>query len=240
VNARVAARLQARLGVRTAWASRLWKPYVRDALAELAADGAAHVAVVPLAQHSAHVYAEDARRAAEGTGVTLACAPGWGHSPKLYDAFARRIRGLLGEPAGTTVVLTAHSLPRVVVDRGDPYEREVHASAIAVTERLGAGVRTAVAFQSQGFGAPGEWLGPDLATVLDEVSARGDSRVVVAPIGFLADHVEILYDLDIEAAAMARERGLTFARAPSLNDDDDLIDILVDVARPLLAQLGQD
>jgi protoporphyrin/coproporphyrin ferrochelatase len=238
VNARVAAKVEARLGVRTMWANRLWRPYVRDALAELAAGGIEHVAVVPMAQHSAHVYAEDARRAAEGTGVTVACAPGWGQEPELHQAFVRRIRAALGDPARTTVLLTAHSLPRVVVERGDPYEHEVRAAAAAVSERLGPGVRTAVAFQSQGFGAPGEWLGPDLATVLDEAAARGDSRVVLAPIGFLADHVEILYDVDIEAAAMARERSLAFARASSLNDDDDLVDIVADVARPLLAQLG--
>jgi ferrochelatase len=238
VNARVARKLEARLGVRTAWANRLWKPYVRDVLAGLAADGVQRVAVVPLAQHSAHVYAEDAKRAAEGTGITVGCAPGWGQSPELHEAFARRIRGVLGAPARTTVVLTAHSLPRVVVERGDPYEREVRASAAAVAERLGPHVHTAVAFQSQGFGAPGEWLGPDLVTVLDEAAARGDTRVVFAPIGFLADHVEILYDLDIEAALLARERGLASVRAPSLNDDDDLLDILADVARPLLASLG--
>jgi ferrochelatase len=238
VNARVAAKVEARLGARTTWANRLWRPYVRDALAELAAGGVVHVAVVPMAQHSAHVYAEDARHAADGTGVTVACAPGWGQNPELHAAFAKRIRAVLGDPARTTVLLTAHSLPRVVVERGDPYEREVRAAAAAVSERLGPGVRTAVAFQSQGLGAPGEWLGPDLSTVLDEAAARRDSRVVFAPIGFLADHVEILYDLDIEAAAMARERGLAFARAPSLNDDDDLVDIVADVARPLLAQLG--
>ena len=238
VSGRVAAKVEARVGVRTAWANRLWKPYVHDVLAELAAGGVVHVAVVPLAQHSAHVYAEDARRAAEGTGVTVACAPGWGQTPGLHEAFARRIRGVLGDPARTTVILSAHSLPRVVVERGDPYEREVRASAAAVSERLGSGVRTAVAFQSQGFGAPGEWLGPDLATVLDEAAARGDARVVFAPIGFLADHVEILYDLDIEAAAMARQRGLDSVRAPALNADDDLIEVLAAVARPVLAELG--
>jgi ferrochelatase len=189
---------------------------------------------VPLAQHSAHVYEEDARRAAEGTGVTLACAPGWGQSAKLLDAFAHRIRAILGDPARTTVVLSAHSLPRAVIDRGDPYEREVRAAAAAVVERLGAGVHAAVAFQSQGFGA-GEWLGPDLRATLEAAAARGDRRVVLAPIGFLADHVEILYDLDVEAAAMARERGLAYARSASLNDDDDLVDVLADVARPLLA-----
>ncbi|HEX3344100.1 MAG TPA: ferrochelatase [Polyangiaceae bacterium] len=239
VNARLAAKLGAHLGTRTAWANRLWRPSVRDVLAQLAADGVGRVAVVPLAQHSAHVYADDARAAAEGTGLALACAPGWGERAELHAAFVERIERVLGDPVRTTVLFTAHSLPRAVVEHGDPYEREVRAAAAAIAERLGPGVRTAVAFQSQGFGAPGEWLGPDLAAALDEAAAGGDARVVVAPVGFLADHVEILYDLDIEAAAMARERGLAFVRAPSLNDDDDLVAILADVARPLLAELGQ-
>jgi ferrochelatase len=234
VVARLAAKLEARLGTRTAWAGRLWKPYPREVLAALAAAGVDRVALVPLAQHSAHVYEEDARRAAEGTGITLACAAGWGQSKTLLDAFARRIRAVLGDPSHTTVVLSAHSLPRAVVDRGDPYEREVRAAAAAVVERLGADVHAAVAFQSQGFGG-GEWLGPDLRATLDAVAARGDHRVVLAPIGFLADHVEILYDLDVEAAAMARERGLAYARSASLGDDDDFVDVLVEVARPLLA-----
>jgi ferrochelatase len=236
INARIAAKLEARLGVRTVLANRLWKPFVRDVLAQLAREGVGRVAVVPLAQHSAHVYADDARRSAEGTGLHLACAPGWGDSPLLYDAFARRIREAIGSDATrTTVILSAHSLPRSVVERGDPYEREVRAAAAAVGERLGRDVRTVVAFQSQGMsGAPSDWLGPDLPAVIAEASARGERRVVFAPIGFLADHVEILYDLDIEAAALARDRGLGSARARSLNDDDDLVDVLADVARPLV------
>jgi len=242
VNARLAGKLAASLGggARVAWANRLWHPYTRDVLAGLGRDGVRRVAVVPLAQHSAHVYADDARAAADalaGQGVALEvrCAPGWGQHPRLLDAFAARIRRVLGDPARTTVILTAHSLPRAVVDRGDPYEREVRASAAAVTARLGAGVHTVVSFQSQGMSdTPGGWLGPDLATVLDEARARGDARVVAAAIGFLADHVETLYDLDVEAAAMARERGLRWARAASLDDDDDLVDVLADVARPLL------
>jgi protoporphyrin/coproporphyrin ferrochelatase len=238
INARVAAKLADRLGARVAWANRLWTPYVRDVLAELAADGVARLAVVPLAQHSAHVYAEDAQRGAEGTGVALACAPGWGQTPELHAAFVRRIRQVLGAPARTTVLLTAHSLPRIVIDRGDPYEREVRAAAAAVADLLGPDVHTAVAFQSQGLGAPGEWVGPDLRAALDDAAARGDARVIFAPIGFLADHVEILYDLDIEAAAMASERGLGWARAPSLNDGDDFIEVLAGVARPLLRALG--
>ena len=137
--------------------------------------------------------------------------------------------------------MTAHSLPKAVVDAGDPYEREVRASAeavaAAVRARVDAAVPPVVAFQSQGMAgaAPVEWLGPDLRAALDTVKAQGSSRVVFAPIGFLADHVEVLYDLDIEARAMAAERGLAYARMPSLNADDDFIEVLAGVARPLLS-----
>ena len=79
------------------------------------------------------------------------------------------------------------------------------------------------------------WLGPDLGAALDEAAAAGSKRVVFAPVGFLADHVEILYDLDIEARAMAAQRGLSYARTASLNADDDFIEVLARVARPLLA-----
>jgi ferrochelatase len=247
ISAALASKLAEKLGARVAWANRLWKPYVRDVLADLAGDGVKQVAIVPLAQHSAHVYAEDARRAAEGMGIDLMCAPNWGDCQTLCNAFAERIvraQADVAEAPSATLVMTAHSLPTAVVARGDPYEGEVRkaseAIAAIVRRRIGRDQRTRVAFQSQGIGARGsngeliEWLGPDVRTVLDEVAARGDRSVVLAPIGFLADHVEILYDLDIETRSMAEERGLRYARAASLNADDDLVDVLAEVARPLL------
>jgi protoporphyrin/coproporphyrin ferrochelatase len=248
ISAQLARKTEERLGVAVAWANRLWKPYVRDVLARLVGEGARQVAIVPLAQHSAHVYVEDAQRAAEGLDVRLTCASNWGKSSTLNEAFAARIvaaHEMDSDAAKATVLMTAHSLPREAVARGDPYEALVRAAAERIATLVRARVRApidhAVAFQSQGFGARGrdgkpiEWLGPDLRTTLDELAARGEKRVVFAPIGFLADHVEILYDLDIEARAMAESRGLTYVRAASLNADDDLIDALVEVARPLLA-----
>jgi protoporphyrin/coproporphyrin ferrochelatase len=246
ISAEVARKLERKLELPVAWASRLWKPTVRDVLGGLVRDGVGQVALVPLAQHSAHVYAEDARRAAEGMAVQLACAPNWGTNRKLLQAFADRIVPVLaadGELAHTTLVMTAHSLPKAAVERGDPYEREVRSAAQAVAamvrERVRDDVRCAVAFQSQGLAdsaarRPIEWLGPDLRAALDEARARGHRRIVLAPIGFLADHVEILYDLDIDARAMAKERELEYRRTPSLNADDDLVEALADVARPLL------
>ena len=246
-NALLANKLERVLGVPVAWANRLWKPYVRDALSELARGGVTRVALVPLAQHSAHVYADDARRAAEGTGIELVCAQNWGRSPRLCAAFAERIARCLGDESDlsrASVVMTAHSLPKVIVARGDPYEDEVRAAADVVATslraRFGEGLRYFVAFQSQALdagpdGKTVEWLGPDLRTVLDEAKDRRERLVVFAPIGFLADHVEVLYDLDIEARALARDRGIEYLRSGSLNADDDLVDVLASVARPLLA-----
>jgi ferrochelatase len=198
------------------------------------------------------VYADDAQRAAEGARVTLACAPSWGDRDDLCAAFARRIAVALdgsNDRAKTTVVMTAHSLPKAVVEGGDPYEKDFRAAAVAVQAALrtamGLGatdtataLHADIAFQSQGLAGHGAWLGPDLGAALDTVRSRGDRHVVFAPIGFLADHVEILYDLDVEARAMADERGLSYARAASLNADDDFIDILAAVARPFLAAQG--
>ena len=246
INAEIARKLAQRLGgVRVAWANRLWKPYVRDRLSELARDGVRRVVLVPLAQHSAHIYAADAAGSAREAGVELTSAPNWGQSEALCDAFASRIVSALGGAPlrDAHVVMTAHSLPSAVIDAGDPYEREVRAAAAAIASRLAARLGEAptvhVAFQSQGMTVPGQrpvaWLGPDLSTTLAAVAQAGAKRVVLAPIGFLADHVEILYDLDIEARAMAEARGLAFARAASLNASDDLIAVLEDVARPFLA-----
>jgi len=241
ISAEIARKLEAKLGVAVAWASRLFRPYVRDVILDLAHRGITRVGLVPLAQHSAHVYGASARSAAEGTGVRLACATNWGLDPGLCAAFASRIVHALGpNHRRLTVVMTAHSLPRSVIDAGDPYERDVRAAAEAVAEvvraRTGIDVRHAVAFQSQGMSGSGavEWLGPDLRTALDDAKTRGDQGVVFAPIGFLADHVEILYDLDVEARQMANDRGLSYARAASLNADDDLIHVLARIARSLL------
>jgi ferrochelatase len=247
VTAEVARKLALRLSARVGWANRLWRPYVRDVLAEMARDGVKRLALVPLAQHSAHVYAADAMTHAHTNSVELAAAANWGQSAKLCDAFAVRISAVLPDAAAlerTVVVMSAHSLPRSIIDAGDPYEREVRAAADAVLTRVrartGRGVRGALAFQSQGLAGGGgeaprvEWLGPDVKTVLDEAAGRGERHAVFAPIGFLADHVETLYDLDVDARILATERGLSYTRAASLNADDDFIEALADVALTLM------
>jgi ferrochelatase len=224
---RLAAKLEHALGIPVRAAGRLWHPYPHEALAELDYD---RVVVIPLAQHSAHVYA-DATRRDLGADVSVVAAADWGQNPALLDAFARRVRDKARDDAA--LVLTAHSLPLHV---DDGYERAVRTSAAAIASRVGDVFSDVhIAFQSQGAGADaGQWLGPSLASVLDLI--KGKHHVVVAPIGFLADHVEILYDIDIEARALAQARGLELSRTESLNDADDFVAVLEGIARGLIGQ----
>jgi ferrochelatase len=236
----VGRKLEAELGVPVASSMRLWKPYPREVLASLVERGVRHVAVVPLAQFSAKVYADAVRESARDLPVALACAGDWGHEPHLVRAFARAVREAIDDPGDTTVIYTAHSLPRAAVDAGDPYERSFRESVELVHDQVDASIARTVAFQSQGMsktpdGRPMAWLGPDLESALVDASRSPRRKVVIAPIGFLADHVEILYDLDVEAAAKAQALGLAFRRSSSLNTSDDLVAALGAVARPLLA-----
>jgi ferrochelatase len=220
VAERIAKKLSSRLGMEARAAGRLWHPYPREVVGD-----AERVYVLPLAQHSARVYGEAAKRDLEGREVIA--SDDWGQEPALLDAFARRVREVGG---GGELVLTAHSLPKGADDR---YESQARASAQAVAERVKDLFPIWQAcFQSQGAGAaPGTWLGPTLLDMLDATKAE---RVVVGPIGFLVDHVEILYDIDIEAKAHAHEKGITLARSRSLGDDDDFIDVLEGLARRLV------
>ncbi len=252
----VAEALEARMGVPVRSALRLFRPGPKELLTELVAMGVRKVAVLPLAQHSAYIYGEATEKAAReleadgGVHVDVVCAKNWGREPQLTEAFARGVRGALEAIprdawGRTTIIMSAHSLPLAVVRGGDPYEAEVRASAAAVAEALARVLGTStprhvVCFQSQGMsagpgGRPVEWLGPGLEAALDETKARGDSHVLIAPIGFLADHVEILYDLDIEARAWAEARGLSLSRTASLNATSGLLDTLETIAKPLLA-----
>jgi ferrochelatase len=241
----VAEKLELRLGLPVRIAMRLWAPYPKDVLRGLLDEGIEHVAVVPLAQHSARIYGESVEAAArelaqEGRpSVIVRSAQNWGQEPLLTHAFADEIRRSLARiseahRSETLLLYTAHSLPLSVVRSGDPYEGELRRSARAISDELGSDAPPSeVAFQSQGLGG-GEWLGPDLPTSFDAARVSGKKHVLLAPIGFLADHVEILYDLDLEAQSFAKERGLTLARTQSLNASDGMIDALERVARPLL------
>lgn len=209
-----AAALEDRLGLPVRVAARLWHPYPAEVLATLVRSGVRQVVSLPLAPQSVSVYHDEVRAATRGhPELTLRCVPSYGLEPALLDALVETIDEALSrfgsaEPASIAVVLTAHSLPTRVIEAGDRYEAEFRAMAGAVAGRIEArGHATRVAFQSQGFGRE-PWLGPDLRASFEALARAGLGRVVLAPVGFVAEHVETLYDLDIEARALAERAGL--------------------------------
>ncbi|MBS2013969.1 MAG: ferrochelatase [Deltaproteobacteria bacterium] len=245
INRELAKRLEARLGKPVGFANRLFRPYPAEVLKELAGRGLRRILVLPLAQHSAGLYVEATKKAAldANLDLTIEGTGNWGQTPALIEAFARSVVKALGEvPAAmrdrTSVLFSAHSLPVSIIEAGDPYQTEFEKSVEAVVGRVrellpGSFVDHAVVYQSQGMstagGRPIVWLGPDLKSGLQAFAAKGRKEVVVAPIGFLADHVEILYDLDIEARSWAEELGLVLRRAPSLDASDAMVEALMSV-----------
>jgi protoporphyrin/coproporphyrin ferrochelatase len=226
---------------------RLWRPTLDTALEEAVEAGITDLLSLPLAPQSVAVYhaalheAADRRRAAGKPTPRIVEAPSWGENTSFIDSLAECVEeGLATLPehlrANAEVVLSAHSLPLRVLSMGDRYEIEFRAVAEAViAHRLarGATQHHVIAFQSQGMDG-GAWLGPDLATVYEQANARGATALVIAPIGFVADHVETLYDLDIEARERATSAGLVFGRAPAPNDRPSFIEALARVATPFL------
>lgn len=228
--------LSKQLGLPVYIGMRLSKPELAEALARARRDGVRRLCVLPLAPYSVHVYAAAAEKAlaalADRGELSLVPVAPFGTSSELVAAHAERIRESLANAShGAALVLTAHSLPQGVIDAGDPYQREFELSAKAIGTALGRHVE--LAYQSQGFGG-GAWLGPDLQAVFDALKASGTREVVVAPVGFLADHVETLYDLAIEAKSWAEERGLAFTRVPALNTSPELTDALAAAVRRAL------
>lgn len=230
--------LEARIGIPVAVAGRLWHPYPNEVLPKLVERGIRTVISLPLAPQSVDVYHAAIREAAANhPELSVRAVPPWGMEPALIDAFVQTIdEALDGVPredaTNIPIVLTAHSLPRRVIASGDAYETQFREMAGAVAARLvPRGFSVHVAFQSQGASAE-PWLGPDLAETFADLARSGAQRALVAPIGFVAEHIETLYDLDIEAPLIAKKAGLSgILRAKAVNDRPRFIDALETVVR---------
>jgi ferrochelatase len=208
-------------------------PRVEDAVAAI---GTGDTIGLVLAPHwsaaSVGEYHERAAKAAAAAGIAYAAIERWHLEPAYLDFQAAAVAETLAAmPANTKVLFTAHSLPQRVADGGDPYPELLRESAEAVARRAGLAPwgGWSVAYQSAGR-TPEPWLGPDVGTVIDELAASpGATGLVVCPLGFVADHLEVLYDLDIEARRRAGERGLAFARTPVVNADPAVMAALADL-----------
>lgn len=216
---------------------RLWEPSLEQAIRAARDAGITRLISLPLAPQSVLVYHQAARDAAAQIpdAPALIEVASWGEEPLLLDAFEEVIQEAIArfpeEDRSTVVlVLSAHSLPRRVIEMGDLYEEQFRAMAAAVAMRFPRHTNR-IAFQSQGFDG-GDWLGPDLESTFQALVAEGTHNVVIAAIGFLSDHIETLFDLDIEAQQFAQEAGLRrrVERAPSLNVRSSLVAALARVA----------
>jgi len=161
-------------------------------------------------------------------------APPFFDHPLFVEAVADRARAALAhvpaaERAATPLVFTAHSVP-IAMANGSPYASDFRASAAAVARRLDHGPWH-LAYQSRSGSSSEPWLEPDVKDVLKDLGGRGERHVVVVPIGFVCDHVEVLYDLDVEAAATARAAGLSLHRATAVNDHPRFIAVLADLVQ---------
>jgi ferrochelatase len=225
--------LRARLGtdVPVAVGMRNWRPFIKDALAELAAAGVDRTIGIPLAPQFSTLSVQkyiDAAQAALPGGMRIDAVRSFHAHPRLLDAFAERLRDAAPK-SDELVIFTAHSLPKKAIEGGDRYADEVAATARGVAERA-AVTRYTLAYQSAGR-TPEPWIGPTIDEVIDEQTGRGVRKFLVAPIGFVCDHTEILYDIDVQAAQTAREFSTALRRTESLNTSPAFIDVLEDLVR---------
>jgi ferrochelatase len=227
---------QARPGhFRVGFGAKHTDPGIEEGARALAASGVDRVVGLVLTPHPSSVgsgeYLERAATtlARREPPTDFVAVDGWYQWPGFVELVAQRVRAALspGAPGRTVVIFTAHSIPERVVTAGDRYPDHVARSAALIAAAAGVD-DWMVGWQSAGR-TPEPWIGPDLLAMLRELAADGAERVVVCPVGFVADHLEVLYDLDIEARAVAGQVGLGFARTESLNAAPAFVHVLRDV-----------
>ena len=250
--------LEERLGgTRVYVAMRNWHPYIADVIAQMRADGVTRMKAICLAPQNSRTSVGLYRRAVmeAAGGLEVDFVAGWAEQPSLIQAFAEKLLPVWTEASAelgrrAPVLFTAHSVPCRTIMTGeasiagarpgtpmqmspDPYPVEAKRTAELVADRLaGAGLSDSdwfFAFQSQGVSG-GPWIGPTVEESLTAIRDEGHGGVVIQPVGFVCDHVEVLYDIDIAFRETARGLGLKLWRAESLNDSPVLTDALVAVA----------
>lgn len=237
---------------------RNWRPYIPDVVKQMRADGVEEAAVICLAPQNSRTSVGLYRRAvqAEAGPIRIDFTEGWATHPLLVEAFAERLRAAQAKIAAETggpvpVLFTAHSVPCRTIqtpaasegqprlwpgEGADPYAQEAKRTAEMVAAKVGEIPQWWFAFQSQG-ASGGPWIGPTVEATLDSISAQGVRTLILQPIGFLCDHVEILYDVDIAFKEYARGLGIRLERPESLNGSVTLARAIADLATQGLARM---
>lgn len=244
------ARLRARgLEVPVHIGMRNWHPFLVDTLREMGRRGIRRALAFPTAAHRTYsscgqykqnvLQAREELKAEGAPDVSVAYVGDWFTHPGFIAANADHVREAFarlpaGRRAAARLVFTAHSIPHAAASVS-PYEAQIRESARLVAESVGV-ADWALVFQSRSGRPEDPWLEPDVNDYLREARARGLEAVVLCPIGFICDHVEVLYDLDVEARQTADAIGLTLERAESVNDDAHFVDMMADVVAQTMAR----
>jgi protoporphyrin/coproporphyrin ferrochelatase len=223
--------LEKQLGIPVFYGMRNWHPFIRETMDRIRDSGVERLAAICLApQYSKMSVGFYFRRTQEakvdaGASAEIVWAKSYHDSPLLIEAFAEKLRALA---PGRRVLFTAHSLPEKALAESDPYERECRATAASVAAAAGV-ADWDFAFQSQGM-TEDRWLGPTVESTLDRYAAEGIRELVLHPIGFVCDHVEVLFDVDVLFKGYAAERGIALLRPESLNGSAKYTEALAEVA----------
>ena len=216
---------------------RNWSPYIRDEVKRMKEDGIEKVIALCLAPQfstwSTKLYFnafEDALKECGGENIDVHFVASWANHPLLIDAFSEKYREALAKLNGESVytIFTAHSIPSESIDLGDPYDQEFNKTVELLVDRVKPN-NWYQAYQSQGM-IPVPWLGPTVESVLDKISRVGSKTVLIVPVGFVCDHVEILFDIDIEFRNYAVDKKLKLHRTESLNFSPTYIEALASIA----------
>jgi ferrochelatase len=243
-----AAAMQGELGLPVYVGMRNWKPFIADTVKQMMAEGVEQILAICLAPQNSSTSVGLYKRALTAElppEVSLTFVEAWHDHPLLIQAFAEKLEQVwrqacqqLGAPA--PVIFTAHSVPMRTIQAGDPYEREAKETARLVGDSIKdlSPELKHFAFQSQGMSG-GPWLGPTVESAILELKKRGHRGVVVAPIGFVCDHVEVLYDIDIAFKQFAIEQGVQLWRPESLNASPAFISALAGLASEKLGLVSR-
>jgi ferrochelatase len=241
-----AAKLQRQIQVPVYVGMRHWRPYIKDVVAQMAADGVEYIVAICMAPHysmlSIGKYREKLEEASAGVSdgnITVTFIKSWHTQPAYLQGVAGNIRATLArwpeaERDRVKIVFTAHSLPEFILEQGDPYDDQLKETAGLLAERLDLpDDRWTFSYQSAArTGVP--WLGPQIEDLVVELAAQDEKNLLIAPIGFISDHVEVLYDIDIGLQDIARKQGVRVERTDMLNDSEPLIEALASLVQEAL------
>lgn len=228
---------------------RHWSPWIEDTVGQMSADGITRSVSMVLAPHySGMSIARYQAKIADGlamyrTSIEFANVNSYHTAPGLINALSDRVRAGIArwpesERDSVHVIFSAHSLPERIIRAGDPYDAQVHETAQLIADRAGVPAdRWSWSYQSAGR-SPEPWLGPTYPNHLADLASRGVRNVVSVPVGFVSDHVEILYDIDIEAQRIAASLGMHLERPPSLNDDPGFLKQLATIVSDRAVEAG--